>query len=122
MTAPLTLALGGPDITAFSISPTESITPLAGGALPTGTTITVTFNPTAEKAHTATITHSGAGLTNNVTLMLTGEGVATGKTPTLTLQTGTPAQPITELDFENLRIDATPTTQEYTLAGDKPYR
>ena len=72
---PLTLALNNTTGSAFSITPTADFSPV-GGMLPDGTTITVTFNPTAEQEYTATITHAGAGLANNVVLTITGEGVA----------------------------------------------
>ena len=114
--APLTLALEGTGIATFSIS-TTSINPI-NEALPDPTTITVTFNPTAEQEYNATITHAGAGLTEDRVLTITGTGVATGKTPTITLKRGTPAQDITELTFGDLQTDATPTTQEYTITGE----
>ena len=118
-TAPLTLAPGGSDMGAFSISPTESITPLTNGSLPDPTTITVSFDPNTIKTnYAATITHSGAGLTEDRVLTITGTGVATGKTPTITLKRGTPAQDITELTFGDLQTDATPATQEYTITGE----
>ena len=96
----------------FSINPT-TIAPEEDGTLPSETTITVTFNPSAEENYEATIRHRGAGLVADVILTLTGGGVL----PAITLQTGTPAKSITELTFGSLRTAATPTTQEYTISG-----
>ena len=113
---PLTLALNNTVGSAFSITPTADVSPV-GGSIPDGTTITVTFAPTVIQNYEATITHAGAGLASSVILTLTGEGVAAGKTSTITLKRGTPAEDMTELNFGDLSTDATPVTQEYTITG-----
>ena len=106
-TADLNIQLSGTNVANFSLSQTGNITP-TNGTLPS-TTITVTFNPTAEQSYEATITHSGAGLASNVILTLTGTGIEP-PTPTLTLNP-------TELTFGNLATNATPATQNYTITG-----
>ena len=99
--------------TAFSISPTADVNPV-NGALPDGTSITVTFNPSAEVNYAATIRHSGAGLTSPVEITLTGAGIL----PAITIQAGTPTKTtITELAFGSLSTAADAITQEYTVTG-----
>ena len=109
----LTIALAGDGFTITE--PTDlTLTPVTGAI---SQQVTIEFEPEAVQPYTATITHSGGNLTENIVLNLAGAGVAAGKTPTLTLQAGTPLANITELNFGRLSTSATPTTQIYTLTG-----
>ena len=117
---PVALSLGGADASIFSVSPANDIIPNADGSLPNNR-ITVAFNPTEARSYTATITHSGGGISDSVVLTLTGEGIEP-PVPTLIL---TPTLPptVTEpndnaFNFGKVRTTDMPLTFTYILEGN----
>ena len=110
----LNIQLAGTNTANFSVTPTGNITPISG-SLPS-TTITVAFNPTAAESYTATITHTGAGLTSPVVITINGTGVV----PTITLTATQPTNAdlaSNTYDFGNLGIDQPPSMLTYTITG-----
>ena len=112
---PLLLSLTNTRGNAFTISPT-SVTSIDGTI---SQTVTVTFTPSTEENYEATITHSGAGLSNPVALTLTGAGVIV---PTIvvvpTLPDGIMEISDNVIDFGPVRAnDPSPPSFNYTLTG-----
>ena len=105
LTEDVTLVIGGPDASRFTIRPTG---PIAQSSGTVSQMITVTFNPTAAQAYNAMITHSSGGLTP-VVVSLTGAGTLAA-TPTLE---ATP----NSLDFVQVNTASTPGTMTYSLTG-----
>ena len=104
LTGQVTLDIEGTNANLFSVD-MPTISPL--GEAISGTTVTVTFEPTdAGNSFTAMITHRGGGLTTPVEVNLMGSAVS----PTLTSTES-------NLDFGDLNIDSTPGTMTYDLTG-----
>ena len=110
LTEDVTLAIEGAPIGIFTINTTSPITPIDGAV---DQMITVTFDPAAAQAYTATISHNGGGLVP-VVVNLMGNAVS----PSLTsnkndlnfgdVNTGSSASIITyNLTGENLTTDVT---------------
>ena len=109
LTEDVTLEIAGPGSTAFSITnPTNTTLTPADGAL--SQAVTITFNPTAEQEYTATITHTGGGLTSNVVLTITGTGTA----PSIILNTKALENPSTTA----IRLSPNPITDRLYIQGN----
>ena len=115
LTEDVSLALAGEGMDAFSIThPTNTTLTPTDGAL--SQAVTITFNPTAEQEYTATITHTGGGLTNSLVLTIAGRGTA----PTTTPNAGVLGL---EIGFENpnttaIRLSPNPVTDRLYIQGN----
>ena len=115
LTGEVTLAIDGAPTDIFTIDPPGPLT-LANGV---SETITVTFNPTDAQEYTATITHSGGGLVNDLVLILRGRAVS----PSLTFAANTPLPVgITEIpagtfDFGEVNTASTRSIS-FTVTGE----